>query len=263
VKQLLSLFVLFFCVLQITKAQVKASEIEKTEANKLRADIHGNLYLLAKNHIYKYNPQSQERMNYSGRSSLNFSDFDLSDPFKIIVYDNSFREFLVFDKQLKLLSNIQFPLPDEFIEDPLFVRNNQAFYLFKPETNELYKYSLNFQFIKKSYLPEMQSYEITELRTADNKLFFLSKNDQIFSFSSEAAFIGQYYISDFETGNAVKPVFIQIDNVNSQIKLIDPLNKSNKTICIGNQEEIIKAAALHNESLFFISGNSLKQANLD
>ncbi len=262
-RKLLSTFVILFYLFQNSYAQLHSFEISKTDTANLSADIYGMLYLSSKNNLFKFNPQNKECLIYSGKQSQNFSAAEVSDPFKIIIYDKNFREFLFFDKQLKLLSNTKLQLPNDFFKEPLFVRNNQALYIFNTENRELYKYTLNFQFIEKYYLQELQSSQTVKLLAADNNLFFLSENRQIFIFNSEAVFIGSHSVSDFETGEVSNPVFIQIDNNTQEIQLRNPISKTCKTVKIHTPAESIKAAAVHKDLLFYISKHNLHKVNLN
>ena len=239
--KIIHLLILSFFILT-AKAQPYFEMSLNSGGSVIETDYQGRLYILNKNQVSVYNPNSNLQIVFSGRNSSVFTAIDNYSPFKLIVFDKSFREFILLDYNLNLIQNEKIKLPVEIYGDIFFCRTNNNFFILDAEQNKLFKYSKYYEFERVFELTKLRGKKITGMRYEANKLYFSTSGNKLFVYDSEPAYIEMINIpanKNFKISNS-QLSFLSDNSLN--IILFSLVNRNTETLKIPetiNAEEVM------------------------
>lgn len=140
-------------------------------------DQFQNIYLVRKTKIIKINPEKDHKINYSNTLFGNITSIDVSDPFRILIFNKDFNKILFLDNTLSEISSpINLDELNYFNVSAVCQSNNGGFWIFDQNMNQIVYFDKNLKETKKS----AQISSLIENSNEDSEVFMLEKNDYIY-----------------------------------------------------------------------------------
>ncbi len=117
----------------------------------ITTDIFGNIFLINKNTIIKYNSNFEKECQFSGNYYDSFELIDVVDPFKIQVFSKNQNKIIFLDSRLTEtgieinteILNILKPTAVCSFQNGILIWDEQEFCLYRYSNNKLYKFTKN------------------------------------------------------------------------------------------------------------------------
>ncbi len=140
-------------------------------------DQFKNIYIINKSLINKINSENNTKINYSNNLFGDITSIDVSDPFRILIFNKDFNKILFLDNTLSeisspiILDNLQY-----FNVTAVCQSNNGGFWIYDQNLNQIVYFDKNLKETKKS----AQISSLLEYNDINNEVFMLEKNDYIY-----------------------------------------------------------------------------------
>jgi len=247
---------LFFLFPIYVSAQIAIIEIPFQQ---VKTDHLGNVYLLEKNKLSKYNKNGEFLYSYNNSNTGVISSFDVSDPFKILVFDKEYNQLFYLNAQLSLISDI-IRLDDLGISSSELACKSakEGFWVFDSSTLELKYFNQQNRLIYKSLNLDL-IIEYTEapnfLVERNNLLFLNFKSIGIIVFDSFGAFLKKIAIKDLENFQVQRNEIIYF-KTDSLVRYNYNLNTKNSTQFLS--EKGVNNILVQNNLFYFIKNESIE-----
>lgn len=175
--KILSIFIWISGAAVLNQAQLVFVEEYKQSCDFFVTDPIDNLYLINDSELKKINLSNQKINRYSNTLFGNFSAVDVSDPFKILIYNKDFNKLVFLDQTLTEITDPVFLDQLNLFHIGAICKSNEGgFWVFDLSLYQLKYYNEDLKNTRKS----VQLAEIIETNTEQKEIFVLEKNDYIY-----------------------------------------------------------------------------------
>jgi|GEM_PF-897017 len=227
--KLKGLFVIF-CFILISFTGFSKSESESTlidsvqiSGNQFKVDILGNIYWTENNALKKYAPESGSVIEYSNTFMGKITEYDVSNPLKILIYYSSQHQILYLDKNLsEIISPLSLDQTNIPGIDAVCTSHRGGFWVLNPITQKIEHYNQNLRkTIASDTYPELFTKDniAIHLTEKNNKLYCFIQNCCLWTFDLYGNFIRKHPLKNVDN--------IQIINENIFYFYKSTLNKYN------------------------------------
>jgi hypothetical protein len=194
-KFLLTVFLL--AALQIrTYAQNVPFDLKKCSeiiGNRIVNDNLGNIYILEKSSLKKYDAEGNFLYSYTELSDGQITDIDVTDPLKIIIFNSDFGKIKFLDNKLSLKKDAIL-LPDLGFNSASLVAASydSGFWIFDPLLNQLVRFDKDLQLSQQSgNISDLIGYEFKPdfIIEYDNKVYVNDPQYGIFVFDRYGTYL--------------------------------------------------------------------------
>ncbi|MEA2041040.1 MAG: hypothetical protein U9N85_00620 [Bacteroidota bacterium] len=215
----------------------------------LDIDNNGNLYILNQNKLTVYSPYSGLQKDYYSQNSSNLTAVDHFNEFKIILYDEAFRNFILLDNNLNPIDNNSITINESIYGKIQFCRTNTGFIVIDCEEKYIFFHNKKFTLSRKAELNKLSGKTIINIEYYANIIYILTADNMLFLYDSEGALIQSvkvppsklFHINKFGISllsEDLKYVHLHsIDNLSEIIKI--PLTEKLKINDIGYFEDTL------------------------
>lgn len=142
----ITLSILIICISITCFAQWQESRQFEIEADKIALDELGNLYCSNENTFYKCNPEGEILYTYTNSFLGKIQSFDVSDPFKLLLFFNNFNQIVYLDNNLsELRTPISLDDLDLYEADAVCASHRGGFWVYLSGNSQLLRYNNNLQ----------------------------------------------------------------------------------------------------------------------
>ncbi len=149
-KSLISIFMIAFASLISGEGYLETERL-KIKADFIRSDELGNVFAVKDNTLVKFDTQGKKLHNYSNTNFGDISFIDTHDPFKILLFYESFGQILFLDQSLSLASSvIDLNMLDLGLSSLVCSSYQGAFWVYDPGSMELIRVNQNLEISERS-----------------------------------------------------------------------------------------------------------------
>ncbi len=236
------------------QAQNQTYELKKctdVTGNRIVNDNLGNIYILEKSSLKKYDAEGNYLYSYSELSDGLITDIDVSDPLKIIILNGDFGKIKFLDNKLSL-KKTPISLTDLGFNSASLVASSydSGFWIFDPLSNQLVRFDVNLQM-------SQQSGNISDLVGHEFKPDFIVENGNmvyvndplygIFVFDRYATYLKTIPIKNIKTFQVFSDHLVYLDK--KALKSLDLTTYDEKTVNLPDIEEEVLGIATDNHKL--------------
>ena len=230
----------------------------ENDARLISADQLGNIYVVVKNNIYKYNRDGTRINQYSNNRFGQITSIDATDPYKIVVFFEDFRTVILLDNQL---SENGSPIDLQFSDfaQPIMICRayNTGLWLFDQLLYGIFRVTLSLHTLNRSgNLTQILGYKIEPnfMSEYNNILYLNNPSTGILIFDQYGTYIKNISIVGLESFQVTEKGIFFLDN--NKIKKYE--FKSLETNELPLPEPNITGLAVNKNRLFILTGNSIK-----
>lgn len=228
------LIILFSCVFGLNEQPNFVLEHEyEIHAESFTTDQFENIYTISGSEIIKIENQTGKRIKYSNKLFGQISSIDVSDPFRILIFNKDFNKISFVDKKLiELVSPISLDDIDFFEVISVCQSINGGFWIFD-------KNLIQIIYINKSLNVNQKSSQLSSVMNNTNETidaFMLEKNDYIYLgiagegvllFNSYGTYIKTFPLKDIDTFQVIDKNIVYSKNGNLIIYNTQNFEKEN------------------------------------
>ena len=247
-KNMLSIGIFTLVIVVSAFAQEKTLELKKcvTDAgNCINTDNLGNIYILDKSSLRKYDAEGNLIYTYTELSDGLISAVDVSDPLKIIIFNADFGKIKFLDSKLSLKKD-PISLPDLGFSSPSLVAASyeNGFWIFDPLSNQLVRFDTNLHMSQSSgNISDLAGHEFKPVQISEynNMVYANDPRYGIFVFDRYATYMKTIPLKNIKTFQVFNDrIFYLEKNVIRSLELKTYEETALRLTDIG--EEIISAA---------------------
>lgn len=259
-KSLISILILAFTPL-ISGEGYLENERLKLKADFIRSDELGNVFVVRNNQLSKYDPQGKKLHEYSNTNFGDISFIDTHDPFKILVYYESFGQVLFLDQSLSLASStIDLNMLKLGLASLVCSSYQGAFWVYDPSSMELLRVNQNLEISERSgNLQQVTGLSINPnyMLERDNYLYLNDPEAGILIFDKYGTFYKTIPISGLESFQVFngKIISFQGDNISIYDTRLNEL--SSTTLPRANAVSVSVCMSLNPQRLYMLSSEEL------
>ena len=233
-------------------------EIKTTSTAKISLDHFNNFYIIQDAEITKYNSEAKETYKFTDENLNNNIYFDVSDPFKPLVFNKDFYNLTILDNRLGSINEINLNEVYYGLISVITSSSAQEYWVYDKQDNKLKNLNYNFEVIKESFAFQTIFEKFSEpykIVIENEKLYTLDKfGIKIFDlFGNYISSYTENGIKDFQIINQQVIFFL-----NKELKSYKPQTLSTKTLNIPNKISEAKDIKLSNKLLFIVEPKSVK-----
>lgn len=207
------LSIIAFLIPLFVKSQMATINATFEQVN---VDHLGNIYLLENNTLSKYNKQGEFLFSYNNSSIGTIASFDVTDPLKILIYDQEYNQICFLNAQLALISD-QISLDDLGINvSELACKSaKEGFWVYDAVSRELkYFNQLNLLISQSIKIDQIIEYSESPnfLVERNNQVFLNFKSKGILVFDKFGTYLKKIPITQLEDFQLVKNNIIYFRN---------------------------------------------------
>ena len=147
------------------------------KANFIATDQFGNLFIVKGSEISKFDEKENKTIKFSDRLFGQISSVDVSDPFRILIFNKDFNKILFLDKNLtEIISPVFLDNLGFYNIAAVCQSNNSGFWIFDQNLDQLVYLDQTLNITKKS----SQFSSILKKEIEITHVFMLEKNDYIY-----------------------------------------------------------------------------------
>ena len=223
-------------------------------AELIYADHFDNLYVINENVLSKYNSKGEIVCSYFPEESVEISDIDVQNPYKIIVCFEKQNKIIFLDNNLSSINNALLFETLELFGDILFTRaSDGTYWIYDNLHNKLIKTDSKFNIVHKKNLNI--NIEIKNIKSNRDYVFLRTSNGKILFYN--------YKLNDFEDllPLSISSSFFITGSIlsyfnNQTLELINIINLSRKKIKLPESVNIIDAV-IGSEKIFFFDNSDI------
>lgn len=228
------------------------------EARLISTDQLGNVYLVIKNDVYKYDRNGNKINQYSNNQYGRITSIDATDPYKIVVFYEDFRAIVILDNQLSENGsplNLQFA---DFDQPILACRAyNTGIWLFDLLLHNIYRLTLGLKTIQTSgNLTQILGYNVNPnfMVEYNNTLYLNNPETGILVFDQFGTYIKNIAITGLSSFQVTETAIYYID----ENKIAKYIFKNMETQTLALPEENFSHLTVDKNRLFLLTENALK-----
>jgi len=203
-KKLIILLLLTYCFGAFSQSKFELIKEYDYSYPQFSTDPLGNIYFINNAELIKIDFRTNQKVSYSNNLSGKISSIDVSDPFRIVLYNKVFNKISFLDNRLaEITSTISINDLDYYNVAAVCQSNSGGFWIFDQNLDELIYFNQNLEQQKKSsqisslFDPEKELGEIFMLEK--NDYIYLGIKDQgVLLFDVYGTYIKSFPISDIE-----------------------------------------------------------------
>lgn len=255
---LLLIFFLSAATISVSQPNYSLITSFQSEARLISADQLGNVYLVVKNNIIKYNRDGKIINQYSNQRYGEIKQIDATDPYKIVVFYEAFRIIVILDNQLSENGSpldMQF---SDFDQPSLACRAyNTGIWLYDQLLFKLYRLTLSME-IKQSTgnLTQVLGYEFRPvfMQEYNNNLYVSNPETGILIFDQYGTYTKNIAVKGLTSFQVTEKGLFYVEN-----NLIKKYNFSkNEFESLPLPEGDVIGLAVNKNRLFIINGKEFR-----
>jgi hypothetical protein len=250
------LFASFIMAFVIASAQKQNFELKKCidiSANRIVNDNLGNVYLLEKSSLMKYDVDGNFLFSYTELGDGLITSVDVSDPLKIVLFNSDFGKIKFLDNKLSI-KNDPISLSDLGYNNATLVAASyeSGFWIFDPLSNQLVRFDKNLQLSQQSgSISDLIGHEFKPdfLVEYDNSLYANDPQYGIFVFDRYGTFLKDIPVKNIKSFEIFSNQILYVDK--NVLKSLDLKTYDEKKLSLPviDDEIISLTIDAHNMSL--------------
>lgn len=253
-KNILSIgfFILAFVVSAFSQEKTLELKTCITAAgNHITTDNLGNIYILDKSSLRKYDADGNILYTYTELSDGLITEIDVSDPLKIIIFYADFGKIKFLDSKLSL-KKAPIYLPDLGFSSPSLVAASyeNGFWIFDPLSNQLVRFDINLQMAQSSgNISDLTGNEFKPAQIVEynNMVYANDPRFGIFVFDRYATYLKTIPVKDIKTFQVINDRIFYPEK--SVIRALDLKTYEEVTLQLPDIGEEIIGAAIDNQKI--------------
>jgi hypothetical protein len=189
-KFILSLFLIISCLIGFSQWK-EIGQIE-IAANQISFDEFGNHYYTINNTLYKCDSKGEVLKTYSNSFLGNIHSFDVSDPFRLLLFFSDFNQIIYLDNKLsELRAPISLDDLDLYEADAVCASHRGGFWAYISGNNQLLRFNKNLKLEQENYIITDKDIktETVQLIETSYYLFLVLPPDGIFIYDGLGSFV--------------------------------------------------------------------------
>lgn len=229
----------------------------KITADFFEVDNFGNIYVINKDEIVKYDINLNILNSFSSKDYGNVTELDVSNPFKILLFYKAFNKILILDNNLAKINELDLNYSDFYDISNICSSSQSGFWIYDDSFKKIFLINHNFvEKTKSKYLGKyIEKKEITNIIEIKNNIYLGIKNSGILIFDSNAnikTFVEFDLQNRFSVTNNENIFFLNTEK--NQIVLKELFNEKETVI---NKYNNLKDFKLQNQKKIFLTQDSL------
>jgi hypothetical protein len=246
-----------FSTLATTKIDYPTPIVFTEKNSHVKIDAFGNIYVITKNEIIKYNSKGLLQKKFSTKRNGKLDMVDVMNPLKILVYFKDFQQIMFLDDQLSEASSVIYIDKLGYEQTSVVCSStNNSFWIFDKQNNELLRFNSDLKnLVKTGNLKRILDTDINPnfMLEHNNFIYLNSPNQGILVFDIYGTFYKTIPLKNLKEFNVINGDIFYFENQ----KLIQYQSKYLNTIEKQFSDSLITHVYFHNNTIYKLYKDSV------